>query len=89
MWRGECGTGRGEEENALMTDNNEEVLAHIDEIAHTIRASVMVVMQPILELIYRDPHQWSRRPCSTCQSITSMIGQPFGCYRYQKEHPRG
>lgn len=31
-----------------------------------------------------DPHQWSKRPCATCSSITKAIGRDFGCVRYAK-----
>jgi hypothetical protein len=26
-----------------------------------------------------DPHQWSARPCSTCRTISGLLGRPFGC----------
>ena len=61
----------------------------VQDRAISLRAAARAFLEPVTELIYQDPHQWSRRPCSTCQSITSIIGQPFGCYRYEKEHPRG
>lgn len=38
------------------------------------------------DLIYSDPPRWSSRPCSTCQSVSSIIGQDFGCNRYRKEN---
>jgi hypothetical protein len=31
------------------------------------------------ELIEKDPHQWSSRPCPTCQEVSEIIGKPFGC----------
>lgn len=34
-------------------------------------------------LIQEDPHQWSKRPCSTCESISSIIDQPFGCSAFK------
>jgi uncharacterized membrane protein YheB (UPF0754 family) len=29
-----------------------------------------------------DNHYWSNRPCPTCQLITDLIEQPFGCNKY-------
>jgi len=40
-----------------------------------------VLLRPILNLIEKDPHQWTARPCSTCQTISQMIEEPFGCVR--------
>ncbi len=58
----------------------------------TIRAAVNVILEPILRLLQEDPHSWSERPCPTCRPISSIVGQPFGCYRYaldtQKERSR-
>ena len=51
-----------------------------------IRAAVIVLMGPVIDLIQNDPHQWSTRPCSTCQAITSIIGKPFGCIRYKNDN---
>ena len=33
------------------------------------------------DLIENDPHQWSSRPCTTCNAISQIIGRPFGCNR--------
>ena len=33
----------------------------------------------VARLIEADPHQWSTRPCSTCQTISSVLDRPFGC----------
>jgi hypothetical protein len=43
------------------------------------------VIEPVLRLIYADPHSWSTRPCQTCSSITSMVGAPFGCDLFRKQ----
>ncbi len=26
-----------------------------------------------------DGHRWTKRPCSTCQKLTDLMGFPFGC----------
>lgn len=31
-----------------------------------------------------DPHQWSKRPCSTCAAISKDIGKDFGCIAFSK-----
>ncbi len=48
-------------------------------IEDIIRGASMVLMEAVLMLIQRDPHQWSTRPCSTCQAVSSLAGRPFGC----------
>ncbi len=37
------------------------------------------ISEIVARLIETDPHSWSTRPCQTCQSITELIGRPFGC----------
>ncbi len=53
-----------------------------------IRAAVKVITEPMLRLLQDDPHQWSDRPCTTCKSISSIIGADFGCYLYAAERRR-
>lgn len=60
-----------------------------EEIKDVMKAGVSILMDVALELLQRDPHQWSTRPCSTCRAISSIIGKPFGCYLYQKEKVAG
>lgn len=57
---------------------------------HEARIKALETLLPaaVLDLIQGDPHQWSDRPCPTCQPITAMIGRPFGCVRYQAEKRR-
>jgi len=58
------------------------------ETEDIIKAAVNIIMDPILELIQNDPHQWSTRPCQTCKAISSMIGKPFGCVKKAKLNER-
>ena len=37
------------------------------------------------DLIQGDPHQWSKRPCSTCKTISTLIKRSFGCVLYAKQ----
>jgi hypothetical protein len=52
-----------------MMEDNEKV----------IKAAVNIIVESILNLIQDDPHLWSKRPCSTCRAVSSIIGKPFGC----------
>ena len=36
-------------------------------------------LQRALQLIQKDPHQWTARPCPTCRTISRICGKPFGC----------
>jgi hypothetical protein len=38
-----------------------------------------------LDGLYRDPHQWSQRPCETCANLSKFFGYDFGCVRFAKE----
>jgi hypothetical protein len=57
----------------------------MNEQEKMIKACVNVIIDTIANAIYADPHQWSKRPCETCKTITGILGKPFGCYRYQEE----
>lgn len=50
-----------------------------------IRACVQVYTETILQIVQGDPHNWSTRPCTSCQTISSMLGKPFGCVLRAKE----
>ncbi len=50
-----------------------------------IKACARLIFDAIANLIYADPHQWSKRPCTTCRAITALLGEPFGCDRHRKE----
>lgn len=49
-----------------------------------IKAAANVLIEAAMDLLYQDPHKWSDRPCPTCRPITTLLGKPFGCYRYQQ-----
>ena len=59
-----------------------------EHIEHAIKASVSVIMDAVIEVIGVDGHQWSDRPCQTCQAVSSLIGKPYGCYWYQQRKKR-
>jgi len=57
---------------------------HADH-ARRIAALESLLPAAVLDLIYNDQHSWSTRPCPTCNTITSLIGQPYGCVRYARQ----
>ncbi len=52
---------------------------------HERRLQALETLLPaaVLDLIQRDPHQWSKRGCATCRSVSTLLGQPFGCDKYR------
>jgi hypothetical protein len=56
--------------------NNEITERHIDALLSVV---VKRLTGAAFDLIENDPHQWSARPCQTCQAVSSIIGRPFGC----------
>lgn len=59
----------------IMTNENDEVL----------NAARGLLLNSVTSLIQKDPHVWSARPCSTCQTITGIVGQSFGCVLYAQQ----
>jgi hypothetical protein len=45
----------------------------------TLDAAVRKITRAVTDLIQADPHQWSTRPCQTCQAVSAIVGYPFGC----------
>lgn len=37
-----------------------------------------------LVIFSRDPHQFSTRPCVTCQTVSTLVGYDFGCVKSRK-----
>jgi len=44
-----------------------------------VQLAALALLEPVLRLWEQDPHLFSSRPCSTCQSISAIVGRPFGC----------
>ena len=40
-----------------------------------------------MDMISKDMHTVSSRPCETCRFISRALDKPFGCYAYQKKMP--
>lgn len=51
----------------------------MEDSEKVIKAAVNVILGTVLDLIQADPHQWSTRPCSTCQAVSAIVNRPFGC----------
>lgn len=47
------------------------------------------VLAAVLRLVYADPHQWSKRPCQTCNTITFLTRAKFGCSVLASAAPAG
>lgn len=58
------------------------------EIEKCIMAAVKVIARSVLDLFAVDQHRWSDRPCVTCQQISAVIGEPWGCYKYQERNKK-
>jgi len=60
-----------------------DLMYFADRIAARVERETLqaVISDAAIRLIEDDPHQWSKRPCPTCRSISSLIGKPFGCNR--------
>lgn len=44
---------------------------------------LVALRQAVLALSI-DMHEVSGRPCETCRALSKVLGEPFGCYAYQK-----
>ncbi len=53
-----------------------------DDTKQVIRAAAGIIVDAALGLIQADGHQWSDRPCSTCETVSNLLGKPFGCCKY-------
>lgn len=44
-----------------------------------------IVYFDALQLLQKDSHQWSSRPCATCKQISTTFQYDFGCVRYASD----
>lgn len=49
-----------------------------------IQAGARVLLRAIVDIVQGDPHKWGSRPCASCQAVTQILGEPFGCIKYQR-----
>lgn len=50
-----------------------------NEIKRVIQVAAKLLVEKAFDLIEADPHQFSSRPCSTCNTISTIIDRKFGC----------
>lgn len=58
---------------------SEQIKTQVEGIAE--RAAKEVLSQAVLDLLNSDGHGFSKRPCPTCETISKLVGQPFGCVK--------
>lgn len=46
---------------------------NLDKIKHMMTSG--------FDLLEQDPHQFSTRPCQTCNQVSALIGRKFGCVK--------
>lgn len=63
-----------------------EAMAAGDPINPTVEVRRL---RTALRAISADMHNTSMRPCPTCEPITKVLGEPFGCYAYQAKYKAG
>ena len=51
----------------------------------TAQSGDHAALREALKLVSRDMHNTSGRPCSTCSTVTKVLGEPFGCDAYRLE----
>lgn len=51
----------------MMNIGNQQQSQLVEE---TLHAAARILCQAALDLIEKDPHQWSKRPCTTCQTVS-------------------
>ena len=54
------------------------------EAQQIVKAAAQIVIETMMRTIEDDPHQWSSRPCPTCQYVSSVLERPFGCSKKLK-----
>ena len=64
-----------------------ETREQIEATKIVMRAAAEIISDVAFRIIQDDPHQWSMRPCGSCQTVSSLIGRPFGCYDLQRRKP--
>ena len=63
-------------------DALEEVLEELNE---RIDSASYKLLTEALRLISNDMHTASSRPCATCNTISAIMGEAFGCKRKERK----
>ncbi len=64
--------------------NRKDEQAQGSELSDQLSAAIALIQGTAFDLIEKDPHQWSSRPCPTCIAISALIHRPFGCEKRRK-----
>lgn len=46
--------------------------------------TVHLLAETVAQLLERDPHHFSSRPCPTCTAVSALVDRAFGCERRGK-----
>lgn len=68
----------------LEKEGSTTVEEKIDEVLSLLKERPSAVVES-LRVLNEDNHSYSMRPCATCKTISAALGEPFGCYYYQKK----
>lgn len=60
----------------------ERIEKKIDELRGDFLPKATVIA--MFRVAFQDSHSPSDRSCETCRTITTFLGQPYGCYEYQQ-----
>ena len=52
-----------------------------------IQDAARLIAISALDLFVADAHRFSDRPCGTCERITRMLGEPWGCSKLNGYKP--
>jgi hypothetical protein len=44
-----------------------------------LKAAALVLVDAALRVVEGDPHQFGKRPCDSCRTISRLLGRAFGC----------
>jgi len=60
-------------------EQSEQIKTQVEGIAE--RVTKEILGQTVLNLLNSDGHSFSKRPCTTCQTISAIVEKPFGCVK--------
>lgn len=61
----------------------------VQRIEQTLSIADVVALRGALQIVSLDMHATSTRPCSTCQTVSAVLGEPFGCDARRKKVQSG
>lgn len=65
------------------------LICRLNELEATMTYLIKgAVLYEAVKLVSKDMHTASNRPCSTCQTVTNAIGEPFGCVAFAQRRTK-